>query len=80
LFEGFHQLGHQLAAQSIQLLGTVQGQLGDEIALLDQDLVARAITKLGEDLKRGAWHDRHHALLDEVELDLGYRLVIVHSP
>jgi ubiquinone/menaquinone biosynthesis C-methylase UbiE len=50
------------------------------IALLDQDLVARAITKLRLDLQRGTWHERHRALLDEVELDLGYRLVIAHSP
>jgi ubiquinone/menaquinone biosynthesis C-methylase UbiE len=50
------------------------------IALLDQEVVERAIAQLGEDLHRGTWHDRHQDLLDETELDLGYRLVIAQSP
>jgi hypothetical protein len=49
------------------------------IALLDQDTVDRAIAQLDEDLQCGAWHDRHQDLLDETELDLGYRLVVAES-
>jgi len=50
------------------------------IALLDQDTVEHAIAQLGRDLQRGVWNDRHHDLLHETELDLGYRLVIAQSP
>jgi ubiquinone/menaquinone biosynthesis C-methylase UbiE len=49
------------------------------IALLDQDIVERAVARLGQDLQRGTWHDRHQNLLEEAELDLGYRLVVAES-
>jgi ubiquinone/menaquinone biosynthesis C-methylase UbiE len=49
------------------------------IALLDQETVSLAITRLREDLTSGVWRDRHQDLLDQSELDLGYRLVVAQS-
>jgi hypothetical protein len=45
------------------------------MALLEPDVVQRAMERLTEDLTSGAWHRRHGDLLDMTELDLGYRLV-----
>ena len=44
-------------------------------ALLDPDLVRRAIARLAEDLDSGVWHRRHRDLLEITELDVGYRIV-----
>jgi len=46
------------------------------LALLDQDEVAAAVSRLAADLASGRWGARYHDLLDLVELDLGYRLVL----
>ena len=46
------------------------------LALLDQDEVAAAVSRLAADLASGRWHARYDDLLDLVELDLGYRLVL----
>jgi SAM-dependent methyltransferase len=50
------------------------------IALLDDDIVTRAITRLGDDLANGVWYDRHADLLDRTKLDVGYRLIVAESP
>ena len=49
------------------------------IALLDQGIVERALTRLRNDLASGIWSDRHADLIQETELDLGYRLVVAES-
>ena len=46
------------------------------LALMDPEVLARAIARLGADLTRGGWRRRYHELLDLEELDLGYRIVI----
>jgi SAM-dependent methyltransferase len=37
---------------------------------------ARALSRLGADLRSGAWHERNAHLLGRSEIDLGYRLLI----
>jgi SAM-dependent methyltransferase len=46
------------------------------IAVMDPDLVAARLAQLRADLESGAWDERHGALRDLEELDLGYRLVV----
>ena len=45
-------------------------------ALIDSDEVRDGIARLREDLRTGAWHERHAHLLEREELDLGYRVVV----
>ncbi len=45
-------------------------------ALLDDDLVARRMERLADDLASGAWDARHGELRTRAELDIGYRLVV----
>lgn len=42
----------------------------------DQDEVRAGIERLRADLASGAWYDRYGHLLDEDELDVGFRLVV----
>ena len=46
------------------------------LALLDPAVRERGLSALARDLEDGTWASRHTALLDRMELDLGYRLVI----
>jgi len=46
------------------------------LAQLDQADVEPGVERLVADLESGAWHERHGALLDLDELDLGYRLFV----
>jgi len=46
------------------------------IARLPHDVVDDAMTRLRADLESGAWHRRHRELLDEAEIDAGYRMVV----
>jgi hypothetical protein len=46
------------------------------LALLDDRVVGRALERLAEDLRTGAWAERHADLLARRELDCGYRLVV----
>jgi SAM-dependent methyltransferase len=46
------------------------------LAQLDQADVRPGVERLAADLESGAWHERHGALLDLDELDLGYRLFV----
>ncbi len=46
------------------------------LALLDRDLVDRAVQRLASDLGTGRWQDRYAGLLAADSLDLGYRLVV----
>jgi SAM-dependent methyltransferase len=41
--------------------------------------VDRAVARLAEDLRSGAWHERNRELLGLDEIDLGYRLVVAGS-
>lgn len=41
----------------------------------DSGAVGQGIARLAEDLASGAWEKRHGAVLDQTELDAGYRLV-----
>lgn len=50
------------------------------LALLDQELVARAMARLADDLRDGTWHARQGHLLEREELDCGYRLVVRQGP
>lgn len=43
------------------------------------DLVADGLARLTQDLRSGAWADRHADLLDLVELDVGYRLLVARG-
>ncbi|MFJ6567424.1 class I SAM-dependent methyltransferase [Streptomyces sp. NPDC091292] len=45
-------------------------------AQLPADVVEPAMDRLRADLRSGAWHRRHAALLEEEEVDYGYRLLI----
>ena len=45
------------------------------LALTDAYVVERAMARLAEDIKSGAWQAKYAALLELDELDLGYRLV-----
>ena len=49
------------------------------MALLEPRVVEDAMSRLETELRSGEWHRRHGDLLDETELDLGYRLVIAGS-
>jgi SAM-dependent methyltransferase len=42
--------------------------------------VAGGLARLAEDLRSGAWHDRHQDLLELTEVDLGYRLLVAEGP
>lgn len=44
--------------------------------LLDADVCERAITALAGDLASGVWDERHGALRDLDEADVGYRLIV----
>jgi SAM-dependent methyltransferase len=46
------------------------------LARLDDAVVERGMARLRDDLASGAWEERHADLLDNEELDLGYRLII----
>ena len=46
------------------------------LARLDRSVVRRGIDPLRTDLHTGRWATRHADLLDQSEMDLGYRLVI----
>jgi SAM-dependent methyltransferase len=46
------------------------------LALADPAVVAAGIGRLRADLTSGAWHERHAGLLDQSEVDLGYRLLV----
>ena len=46
------------------------------LALLDQELVDDAITRLAADLADGSWQERYADLLAKDSLDCGYRLVL----
>jgi len=50
------------------------------MALLPAEVVEPAMAHLADDLADGSWAARHAHLLDLDELDLGYRLVIAHTP
>jgi SAM-dependent methyltransferase len=40
--------------------------------------VATGLAKLSDDLRSGEWHDQYGDILDQTEMDLGYRLLVVH--
>ena len=40
------------------------------------DQVDAGLARLAEDLRRGAWAERHRDLLGRDELDIGYRLLV----
>ena len=61
------------------LLPVVRGAIS-ALALLDEDLVDRAVRRLASDLSTGRWRERYADLLDLDELDLGYRLVVGGQP
>jgi SAM-dependent methyltransferase len=46
------------------------------LALADPDTVTAGVARLEADLASGAWQQRHGALLDRTEYDLGYRLLV----
>jgi len=46
------------------------------LALLEDGTADRAMSRLADDLRSGAWHERNAEILDLDELDLGFRLVI----
>lgn len=46
------------------------------IALLDQQVVKRALERLRSDLTTGRWHRRHADLLAMDSIDLGYRMLV----
>lgn len=48
------------------------------MSLLDQSIVATAMTRLDADLADGSWERRHGDLLALDELDVGYRLVVAY--
>lgn len=50
------------------------------LALLDEDLVDRAVRRLASDLDTGRWQQRYGHLLEADSLDLGYRLVVGGPP
>jgi len=45
-------------------------------ARLPDDALRDGLARLDADLRSGAWHDEHAALLDREELDAGYRLLV----
>jgi SAM-dependent methyltransferase len=46
------------------------------LALLSPDEIDPGMRRLGDDLESGAWHARYGHLLEEDELDAGYRIVV----
>jgi SAM-dependent methyltransferase len=46
------------------------------IARLPAEVVTAGMAQLADDLDRGIWYRRHRALLDQDEIDAGYRLVV----
>jgi hypothetical protein len=46
------------------------------VARLPEEGRRDALDRLADDLRTGAWLDRHGHLLERTELDLGYRLVV----
>ena len=49
------------------------------LALLDEDLVAKAMARLRNDLADGTWHARNQDVLQQPAFDLGYRLVVAQA-
>jgi hypothetical protein len=45
-------------------------------ARMEPDVVARVVSAVGEDLRSGAWDERHGHLRTLAELDVGLRLVV----
>jgi hypothetical protein len=43
---------------------------------VDPERSAQAVARLEADLRSGAWHERHGALLGQDSIDLGYRLLV----
>jgi SAM-dependent methyltransferase len=46
------------------------------LAYADEAALAAGLTRLAGDLRSGQWHRRHSNLLEQQELDAGYRLLI----
>ena len=38
--------------------------------------IEHSLSRLDQDLQSGAWHDRYGYLMDQAQLDIGYRIVI----
>lgn len=51
----------------------------DAISSFSQFDWRAGIERLRDDLAVGRWHERHGALLELAELDIGYRLVVAHA-
>ena len=49
------------------------------LAMLPTSLVEAAMARLRRDLDSGAWAERNAHLMERVELDLGYRLIVSRS-
>lgn len=49
------------------------------LALLPDDALARGTAALGADLADGTWHARYGHLLEQDEVDYGYRLVVANG-
>ena len=47
------------------------------LALLPPTEVEAGVARLASDLDTGRWHERHGAVMNRTELDLGYRIVTV---
>jgi SAM-dependent methyltransferase len=46
------------------------------MALVDQESLAKGLSRLQADLASGAWHERHADLLTLESIDMGYRLIV----
>jgi len=75
--DGF--LGANWARPEAYLDPTTRGAMSG-LALLDEDVVDRAMANLAEDLADGTWHERNAELLELDELDAGFRLVVAGTP
>jgi SAM-dependent methyltransferase len=49
-------------------------------AARDDAELADGLARLAGDLESGRWHDRNRDLLEQAQLDLGYRLVVAQTP
>ena len=49
------------------------------LAQLDPEILRRGTEKLRHDLESGAWDERHGALREMREIDLGYRLLVARN-
>lgn len=49
-------------------------------SFLDPHEVLEAVDRLADDLASGEWERRHAALLEQEELDLGFRLLVAELP